>query len=86
MDPKIVHSLFALLDQRIAIDFPGQVFHLAVYFFQRLIDRYGSYGYRTVADDPFTSFMDVFTRRKVHEGIASPFAAPDSLFHFFVDA
>ncbi len=35
MDGEIVHALFGLLDERVAEQFPGQVFGLAVDFFQR---------------------------------------------------
>ena len=53
MDGEIVHALFGLLDQRVAENFPGQIFRAAIHLFQRLINRNGSNRYRRVADDPF---------------------------------
>ena len=86
MDGEIIHSLFALLDEGIAVDFPSQVFHFSVYFLQGLVNGYGAYRYRTVADNPFARFVDVGSGRKVHQGVASPFATPYCLFHLFVNA
>ncbi len=34
MDGEVVHTLFCLLDQCVAIDFPGQILHFAVDFFK----------------------------------------------------
>ena len=42
MDSEIVHALFSLLDEGVAENFPGQVFGLAVDFFQGLIDRHSA--------------------------------------------
>ena len=42
MDGEIVNALLRLFDQRVAEDFPGQVFGHAADFFERLIDGHGS--------------------------------------------
>ena len=86
MDGEVVHSLLALLDEGVAVDFPGQVFHLAVHLLQCLIDGHGTHRHRTVAHNPFASFVDVGTRRQVHQRVAAPFAAPHRLVHFLVNA
>ncbi len=86
MDGEIVHALFALLDKRVAIHLPREVFHLAVYLLQCLIDRHCAHRNRTVAQYPFTCFVDVVSRRKVHQRVASPFARPYRLVHLFLDA
>ena len=84
MDGEIVDSLFSLFDQCVAIDFPTQVFYLSVHLFQSLVDRDCSHRNRTVTNDPFAGFMDIVSCRKIHQGVASPFAAPYSLFDLFV--
>ena len=40
MDGEVIDALLALLDQRVAINLPGQVLGHAADFFQRLIDRH----------------------------------------------
>ena len=62
MDGKVIHTLFALLNQRIFIDFPRQVFHFAVHFFKCLVDRYSSYRHGAVAYNPFARFVNVVAR------------------------
>ena len=86
MDGEVVHSLLALLDEGVAVDFPCQVFYLAVHLLQCLVDGHGAHRYRTVAHNPFACLVDVGTRRQVHQRVAAPFAAPHGLVHFLVDA
>ena len=83
MDGEVVHSLFTLLDERIFIDFPCQVFHLAVYFFQSLVDGHCAHGNGTVAHNPFACLVDVVAGREIHQRITAPFAAPYRLVHLF---
>ena len=59
MDGEVVHALLALLDESIAVEFPGKVFHPSVYFFQCLVDGHGAHGDGTVADNPFACFVYV---------------------------
>ena len=82
---EIVHALFALLNKRVAIYFPGEVFHLTVNFFERLIDWHCAYWNRTVADNPFACFVNVVSCRKVHKCISTPVATPNGFVHFFLD-
>ena len=83
---EVVHSLFGLLNEGVAVDFPCQVLDLAAYLFESLIDGDGSHGDGAVADNPFACLMDVVARGEVHEGVASPVAAPYGLAHLFLDA
>ena len=84
MDSEVIHSLFALFNQCIFINFPTEVFHLTVYFFQGLIDGYSAHGYGAVADNPFACLMYIGSGREVHQCVSSPFAAPYRLFYFFI--
>ena len=42
MNGEVVNALLGLLNERVAENFPGQVFGLAVDFFERLINRHGT--------------------------------------------
>src|SRR5665811_682084 len=86
MDREIVHALFGLFDQSIPEYLPGQVFSLAVHFFQCLVDRHRADGYRRIADDPFAGFVDVLAGGQVHHRVAAPAYRPGHLLHFFLDA
>jgi hypothetical protein len=83
MDREIIHALLALLDQRVAIDLPGEVFGDAADFLQRLIDRHRADGHRRIADDPFADGVDVAAGRKVHHRVGAPADRPDELLDFF---
>ena len=85
MDGEIVNTLLALFDERVAIHFPGEVFYLAVHFFQSLVDGDCAHGNRTVAQNPFACLVDIITGREVHQRVATPFARPDSLVHLLID-
>ena len=82
MDGEIIHALLALLDQRVAIDFPGQFLGDAADFLQRLIDRHGADRHRRIADDPFADGVDVAAGGQVHHRVGAPADRPDQLFHF----
>ena len=86
MDGEIVHSLLALFDEGVPVHLPGQILDLPVDFLQSLVDRDGADRDGTVADNPFAGFVNILARRKVHQRVTSPFAAPDSLVHFLFDA
>ena len=76
MDGEVVHSLLALFNQGVAVDFPGEVFHLAVHFLQCLVDGDSAHGNGTVADNPFARFVDILSGGEVHQRVAAPFTAP----------
>ena len=80
MDREVIDALLSLLDQRVPVNLPGELFGLAADFFERLIDRHGADRHRRVADDPFPGFMDVLPGREVHDRIGAPARRPDHLF------
>ena len=86
MNGEVIYTLFALFNQCIPVDFPGEVFHYAVHLFKCLINRNRADGYGTITDNPFACFMDIFSCGKIHQGIATPFAAPQCFLHFFIYA
>ena len=59
VDREIVHSLFGLFDQRVAIDLPSEILHLAVDFFNGLVNGHRADRHRRIAQNPFPRFMDV---------------------------
>ena len=86
VDSEVVHSLLTLLNQCVFVDFPCQIFNLAVDFFKSLIDRHGAYRYRTVSENPLSCLVDIVSGREVHHGVAAPFARLYRLVHLFLDA
>ena len=86
MDGKVIHTLLALFDECVAIHLPREVFHLAIHLFQSLIDGHGAYGHRTVTQNPLAGFVNVVTRREVHQRIATPLARPYGFIHLLIDA
>ena len=87
MDGEVIHSLLALFNQGVAVDFPGEVFHLCRSPFSKcLVDRDSAHGNGTVADNPFARFVDVLARGEVHQRVAAPFAAPQCFLYLFFDA
>ena len=60
---EVVYALFALFNQGVAVELPREVFHSAVHFLQCLINGNRTYGNRTVADNPFAGFVDIFSGR-----------------------
>ncbi len=62
VDGEIVYSLLCLLDEGVAIDFSSEEFYTTIHFLQSLIEGNSANGYRTVADDPLASFVNVLTR------------------------
>ena len=79
MDSEIVNALFTLLNQSVAIYFPSEFFNVTVYFLKCLINRHCTHRYGAVSDNPFASFVDVVTRREVHQSVTAPVATPHSL-------
>jgi hypothetical protein len=85
VDGEVVHALLGLFDQRVAEDFPGQVFGLAVDLFQRLVDRHGADRHRRVAHDPFARLVDVLAGREIHHRVAAPADGPGHLVDLVLD-
>ena len=85
MDGEIIHALFALLDQRVAVDFPVELDRVAVDLLQRLIDRHGADRHRRIAHDPFAGVVDVAAGGQIHHRVGAPADRPHHLVDFFLD-
>src|SRR5205823_12529574 len=80
--PTPTFTLFpytTLFRSRVAIDFPSEVFRLAVHLFERLIDRDRADRHRRIADDPFARFVDVLAGRQIHHRVGAPARRPRHL-------
>ena len=85
VDREVVDALLRLLDQRVAVDLPGQLLRLAVDLLQRLVDRHGADGHGRVADDPLAGRVDVLAGRQVHDGVGAPAGRPRHLLDLLLD-
>ncbi len=85
VDGEVVDALLALLDQRVAVDLPGELHRVAVALLQRLVDRHGADRHRRVADDPFAGGVDVAAGGEVHHGVGAPADRPHHLVDFLLD-
>ena len=86
MHGEVVHALLCLLNQRVAEDFPGQVFGHAAHLFQRLINWHRANRHWRVAHDPVACGVDVFAGRQIHHRVRAPADGPDQLFYLFLNA
>ena len=85
MNREVVHALFRLLDERVAVQFPREFFGLAVHLLERLVDRHRADRDGAVADNPFARLVDVLSGGKVHDCVCAPAHGPGHLFDFFFD-
>src|SRR5690606_39362971 len=85
VDGEIIHPLFRLLHQGVAVDVPGQVLGNAADFFQGLVDGHCAHGYRRIADDPLAGLVDVFPGGQIHHGVGTPADAPGQLGDLFLN-
>ena len=76
VDREIVDALFALLDQRVLVELPGQLDGIAVAFLQRLVDRHGADRDRRVAQNPFAGGVDVAARWRGPSRCRRPSGSP----------
>ena len=83
MNREVIHPLFGLLDQRVAINLPGQLFGNPIHFFQSLIDGHRANGHHGVANNPFARLMDILAGRQVHDGVGPPQCRPGQLLDLF---
>ena len=84
MDGKVIHTLLALLYERVAIYLPREVFDLAINLFEGLVDGNRAHGYWTIAKNPLACFGDIVASGEVHQRVASPLARPHGFVHFFI--
>ena len=85
MNGHIVHTLFALLDDGIAEDFPVQILCHTIDLFQCLVNRHGANGNWGIAEDPLAGGVDIVTSGKIHHGVRAPLGSPAQFGHFFLD-
>ena len=85
MNREVVDALLRRLDERVAVEFPGEVFRFSVHLFERLINRHGADRHRRVTHDPLARLVDVFPGREIHDRIRSPARCPRHLLNFFFD-
>ena len=85
VDGEVVDALLRLLDERVAIDLPRQVFRPSADLLERLIDRHGADRHRGIADDPLARLVDVRPGRQIHHRVGAPQRRPAQLLDFFVD-
>ncbi len=83
VDGEIIHALLALLDQRVAIDFPGELLGDTADLFQGLVYWNRADRHRRIPDDPFTNGVNVPAGRQIHHRVRAPANRPDELFDLF---
>ena len=82
---EVVDALLRLLDQRVAIDLPRQIFRTAADLLERLVDRHRADRHRRVAHDPLAGLVDVLAGRQIHHRVGAPQRRPAQLLDFLVD-
>ena len=85
VDGEVVDALLGLLDERVAIDLPGQILGPAADLLERLVDRHGADRHRRVAEDPLARLVDVLAGRQIHHRVGAPQRRPAQLVDFLVD-
>ena len=85
VDGEIVDALLALLDQRVAIDLPGELDGIAAALLQRLVDRHRADRHRRVAQDPLARVVDVAAGGEVHDRVGAPADRPHHLLDLLLD-
>ena len=82
---EVVHALLALLDDRVAVNLPGQFLGHAADLLERLVDGHGADRHGGIADDPLARRVDVPARGQVHDRVGAPERRPAQLLHLLVD-
>src|ERR1051326_6062567 len=85
MDGEVIDPLLRLFYESVAINFPCQFLGPAADFLQRLINRHGTDGHWTVANDPFSRGVNIFSRAEIHYRVGAPLGRPTHFLDFFVD-
>ena len=85
VDGEVVDALLRLLDERVAVDLPGQIFGPAADFLERLVDRHRADRHRRVAEDPLARLVDVAAGRQIHHRVGAPQRRPAQLLDFLLD-
>src|SRR4029453_18153305 len=85
VDGEVVHTLLTLLDERVAVDLPCEIFRASTYFLERLVDGNRADRHRRVPDDPLAGLVDVLAGREVHDRVGAPERRPLELLDFVLD-
>ncbi len=85
MDGEVIDALFRLLDQRVAIDLPREIFRPATRLLERLVNGHGADRDGRVPNDPLARLMDVLPRRQIHHGVGAPQRRPPEFVDFLLD-
>ena len=85
VDGEVVDALLRLLDQRVAIDLPGQILGPSADLLERLVDRDGADRDGGVPHDPLAGLVDVLPGREIHDRVGAPQRRPAQLVDFFFD-
>ena len=86
MNGEVIDSLFGLLDERIAINFPGQFFRFSTDFLEGLINGHGTDGNGRVPKDRFTGFVNILPVERSMTVSAPQRVAQTHFFDFLFDA
>src|SRR5918992_535430 len=79
VDREVIDPLLGLLNQRVAVDLPGEILGFATDLFEGLINRHSPDGYGRIAQNPLARLMNVVTRRKIHHRVGAPAGGPNHL-------
>ena len=82
---EVVHPLLRLLDERVAVDLPGEVLGRAAALLERLVDRHRPDRHGRVPEDPLAGLVDVLARGQVHHRVGAPERRPAELLDLFLD-
>src|SRR5690606_33531837 len=85
MDGEVVDALLRLLDQRIAVHVPGQLFRNAANLLECLIDGHRADRDRRVAQNPLARLVDLLPGREVHDRVRAPERGPAQLLDLLLD-
>src|SRR5690606_11975678 len=85
MDGEVVDALLALLDQRVAVELPGELDGIAAALLQRLIDRDRADRHGRVSQDPFARVVDIPAGGEVHHRVGAPADRPHHLLDLLLD-
>ena len=78
VDGEVVDALLGLLDERVAVDLPGQILGPAADLLERLVDRHRADRHRRVAEDPLARLVDVLARSRGPSPCRRPRASPSA--------
>ena len=85
MNRHVIHALLALFDHRVAEQFPAELGRIILHLFERLIHWHSANRHGGVAQNPFTSGVNVVAGRQIHHSVGTPLGGPRELLHLLVN-